>query len=56
MDYSKFTVVTICGLIVFLLFMFYQELRLTDGGFTLSSQVAATLPLVIQADVSLLAF
>ena len=56
MNYSKFTVVTICGLIVFLLFMFYQGLRLTDGGFTLSSQATATLPLVIQADVSLLAF
>lgn len=53
---GKSIIVTICGLVVFLLFVFYQELKLADGGFTLSSQVAATLPLVIQAGASLLAF
>jgi hypothetical protein len=56
MKYDKLILPTVCGLIVFLLFTFYQGLRLTDGGFTPSSQAAATLPLVIQADVSLLAF
>ena len=56
MNYGKSMIVAICGLIVFLLFVFFQSLRLTDGGFALSSQVSATLPLVIQADVSLLAF
>jgi hypothetical protein len=56
MNYGKSIIVTVCGLVVFLLFVFYQELKLTDGGFTRSSQVATILPLVIQAGVSLLAF
>lgn len=56
MNYGKLIMATIAGLVSFLALVFFLEFRLTDGGFTISSQVAATLPLVIQADVSLLAF
>jgi len=56
MNYGKLITATISGLVLFLVLVFFLEFRLTDGGFTISSQVAATLPFVIQADVSLLAF
>jgi len=54
--YAKLFIFTISGLIAFLLFILYQSLKLTLAGFTSSSEVSATLPLIIQADVSLLAF
>jgi hypothetical protein len=54
--YARLIILTIVGLFVFLLFMLYQELKLTDGGFTSSPKAAVTLPLIVQTDVSLLAF
>lgn len=54
--YGKLFIVTMSSLTGFLLFMLYQSLKLTDGGFTNSSEVIATLPLIVQANVSLLAF
>jgi len=47
---------TIVGLSLFLFFMLYQGSRLTQGGFTRSTIAASTLPLVVEADASLLAF
>lgn len=54
--YGKLFSVTMSSLTGFLLFMLYQSLKLTDGGFSHSSRVIATLPLIVQANVSLLAF
>jgi hypothetical protein len=54
--YAKLYIVTVGGLCAFLFFMLYQNLKLTEGGFTSSSEVSKTLPLIIQADISLIAF
>ncbi|HKZ94704.1 MAG TPA: hypothetical protein VJ249_09030 [Candidatus Bathyarchaeia archaeon] len=54
--YGKLFIIMMSILTGFLLFELYQSLKLTDGGFTSSSQVIAILPLVVQANVSLLAF
>jgi hypothetical protein len=54
--YVNLIAITVCGLFTFLLFMLYQDLKLTEGGSILSSQSTATLPLIIQADISLIAF
>ena len=55
-NYGKLFILTIGGLLTFLLFVLYQTLKLTGGGFMRSPEVIATLPLIIQAAVSLLAF
>src|SRR3989304_7305423 len=54
--YGKLFIIMMSILTGFLLFELYQSLKLTDGGFTSSSQVIAMLPIVVQASVSLLAF
>jgi hypothetical protein len=54
--YVNLIAITVCGLFTFLLFMLYQDLKLTEGGSIPSSQATATLPIIIQADISLLAF
>jgi len=54
--YGKLFVLTVSGLIAFLFFTLYQSLKLTQAGFTSASEVRAMLPLIVQADVSLLAF
>lgn len=54
--YGKLFTIVMVSLTLFLLFLLYQHLKLTNGGFTDSSEVKATLPLIVQADVSLIAF
>jgi hypothetical protein len=53
--YAALFVAMVCGVSAFLLFILYQSLKLV-GGSANSSEVANILPLVIEADVSLLAF
>jgi hypothetical protein len=48
-------IVMICGTSAFLFFILYQSLKLV-GGYAASSEAIAVLPLVIEADVSFLAF
>jgi hypothetical protein len=56
MKYGRLIIVVICGLIAFLLYILYLGSRLTTGGLVRSTTATATLPLIVQADVSLLAF
>lgn len=53
--YAALFVAMACGVSAFLFFILYQSLKLV-GGSANSSEVATILPLVIGADVSLLAF
>jgi len=54
--YGKLFVAMIVCLLAFLIFMFYESTKLPENGLMKSSEVIATLPLVVQANVSLLAF
>lgn len=54
--YTAAFVVMLVSLVTFLFFLIYQTMRMTVGGSISSSEALATLPLVVQADASLLAF
>jgi uncharacterized membrane protein len=54
--YGKLFIAMIVCLLAFLIFTFYKSTQLQKDGLVRSSEVIATLPLVIQANVSLLAF